>query len=363
MRGSLPIGTIVKGYRVDSVLSAAGNFAAVYLAYDTDAARVARRREKVAGRLQRWKDRYSPAAARTPLDPGPYVALKEYAPRDLSLRQGIDVVARPDKVRVFEWGRDRFKRESEFLSEHSHPNVVAVYDRFSAHGTEYYVMERLHGGSLEGLLDGEGIQVEAQVRAWLLPILNGLASVERRDANHLDISPGNIMFRQPGGDPVLVDFGAARIPGAAQGHSTRFIVDEHFAAPEKFQHGSRELDARCDIYSLGAVANFALTGELPPTGNMRVAGSADMSGAAARRRGERATPELLRAIDRAFAYSPATRFPDATAFAEACTVQRKGMAGIAVPTDPDSGIWVIRLLAAAALLVVLVLALLLMELP
>lgn len=356
MRGNLPTGTVVQGYRIESVLSAAGNFAAVYLAYDTDLARVGRRREKVAGRLQRWKERYSPAAAHTQLDPGPYVALKEYAPRDLSVRHGTNVVAVPEKVRVFEWGRDRFKRESEFLAEHSHPNIVAVYDRFSAHNTEYYVMERLSGGSLEDLL-GRGIQMEAQVRTWLVPLLDGLASVERRDANHLDISPGNIMFRQQGGDPVLVDFGASRIPGTAQGHSTRFIVDEHFAAPEKFHHGSRDLDARCDIYSLGAVANFALTGERPPTGNVRTAGGADMSAAAARRRSERASPDFLRVIDRAYAHSRLSRFPDATAFAEALHSDRSSLTTIVSNGESNGRRRLLLLLVAGALICVVVLVL------
>lgn len=363
MRGNLPIGSILTGYRIESVLSAAGNFAAVYLAYDTDAGRVTRRRERVNGRLERWRGRYGAAAARTVLDPGPYVALKEYAPNGLSMRQGKDILPAPGKERVFDWGRDRFVRESKFLSEHSHPNVVAVYDRFSANRTEYYVMERLVGGSLEDWLQQHGPQDEAQMRGWLMPILEGLASVERRDANHLDISPGNIMFRQVGGDPVLVDFGAARIPGIAQVHSTRLIVDEHFAAPEKFDTGSRQLDSRCDIYSLAAVANFALSGERPPTSNARLSGRSDMSMAAMRRRAEKASPDVLRVIDRAFSQRRDDRYGDATAFAEALRNDRSffrqwDAAGGAAAGEGGSGgtAPIITLLVAAAVIVIIIVA-------
>lgn len=355
-RNSLPPGTTLREYRIERVLSNAGNFSTVYLARDLDEARVQRRRERIAGRLGRWQSRYGPEAARTQIDPGPIVAIKEYAPRNSSRRSGLDVVAAPGQERDFEWGRERFRRESQFLSDHSHPNVVALFDTFSFFGTEYYVMERLTGGSVGDAVRDRGCQNEAMIRSWLMPLLEGLSSVERKGASHLDLSPANVVFRRPGGEPVLVDFGASRLPGAAPNRSSRLVVDDHFAAPEKFKKTSRELDARTDSYSIGAIVNYALTGELPKGGPRRVAGSNEMSQTAAYARAQRASPEFLRVIDRAFSVDPEDRFPDAHSLLEALQGRRTTTLPVVVRPQSSSQILPILLIGGGLALVLLMLA-------
>ncbi len=311
-------GTVINGYRIDGLLSDDGNFAIVYLAFDTDMARVQARRERIAGRLGRWRERYGDAAAQTRIDPGPYVALKEFFPQSFGIRRSRNMVAAAGgQGDVFAWGRERFLRESEFLADHSHPNVVAVFDRFSAHNTEYYVMERLAGGSLKKLVAGGQVQSEAQVLAWMGPILDALGSIERRNANHLDISPSNIMFRTAGGDPVLVDFGAARISGSTPVHKSRLVVTDPYSGPEKYHQTSSRLNASTDVYALGATAFYALSGADPIAGNSRRTDGPPVGSAAFGRIRHNVSERIVHALEKACDLDQSKRFDSAAAFAAA----------------------------------------------
>ena len=148
-----------------------------------------------------------------------------------------------------------------------------------------------------------------------MPVLEGLSSVERRNANHLDLSPSNIMFRSKGGAPVLVDFGASRISGSTPIHPSRLVVNDPFAAPEKYSQTSSHLSSQSDIYSLGAIINFALTGEPPFSSVQRQAGGPAMSDQAANLRRRNASPGFLRAVDTALALDRGQRHGDSRALA------------------------------------------------
>lgn len=330
MSQALPAGTLIKGYRIDGVLSELGNFSLVYRATDSLPDRVAQRRAKIEARRQRWATRYGSWAADAAIDAGPVVAIKEFWPRD-RVRRGLNgrlETAAPDQRKVVAWARRRFIDERAFLGNHSHPNVVALFDMMSAFNTEYYVMEMLTGGSLESLIERTGGQDQHQIMPWLYGVLAALDSVESANANHLDLSPRNILFRSPGHQAVIVDFGAARIGGAPPQGSSQFMIDAHFAAPEKrmFNVSSGKLGAHTDIYSLGAIVNFALCGEPPLGCEMRaIDGNAGgLSATALARRARRASPAFLRIIDQAFAMPMDARFASARAMADALTRQDKG---------------------------------------
>lgn len=359
MRGSLPVGFMLNRYRVESVLSDAGNFGIVYLACDMDHARAKNRADAVAGRLGRWKHptRFGPIDAT--IDPGPIVALKEYAPFDYVERRGTAVIPRARREDVFSWGRDRFVQESEFMAGLSHPNIVALFDLFQANNTAYYVMERLPGGSLADRFRQHGRQREGEVRQWLMPLLRGLESVEHAGGDHLDLSPDNIMFRRSVDEPVLVDFGAARIPDAKQPPGgSRLLVNDSYAAPEKYLRSSRDLTAAADIYSVGAIVQEALIGYPPRAAPDLGSALAAYDPTVARH----ASPELNRALQRALLRDPHARFANAHDFFAAIDVDSSISTSHAiVPYNPNGGDQTNKILAlliiAAILLLVIILAL------
>lgn len=329
MPRELPAGTVINDYRIERLLSNDGNFAIVYLACDTNAERVETRRQRIAGRLTRWRDRYGDYATRTHIDPGPMVALKEYCPLSYGVRRNKNVAAASGQGEVFAWGRERFQRESEFLAEHSHPNVVAVFDHFKANNTEYYVMEQLTGGSLKTIVERSGPQNEATVQKWLLRILDALGSVERRNANHLDISPGNILFRSDG-EAVLVDFGAARISGSSPVHKSRLVVTDPYSPPEKYKHTSSSLDASSDIYALGATVFYALTGREPTASNQRTSEGPPFPAAESAQLRKTVSGRLLRTLEQACALDRSKRFDSSEAFSRAVGVPQE----VTPRTDP-----------------------------
>lgn len=293
---SLPSGTRIAGYRIVRTLSEAGHFSIVYCA--------------------------------VPVSGGSEVALKENFPAGAADRSRNGTMLRVSDRELFAWALERFEREAEFLRRHRHPNLPAVLNApIRANNTSYMAMEYLSGGSLRRRIARAKPQDEAQVRAWLIPILSALESIESVDTSHLDLSPDNIMFR-PTGDPVLVDFGSARIGGIAPTRRTRMITNSGYSAPEKLSRTSRDIDARADVYSLSALANFAMTGHEPGPAQDRMAGRPALPPRSeARRRG---SPAFLAVIDKGFALAMDERHRGAAAFSRALAA----CAPAAAPADP-----------------------------
>ena len=139
------------------------------------------------------------------------VAIKEYMPGDLAVRQGGSQVTAKSTLSKgdFDWGLDRFLSEARTLARFRHPNIVRVNQIFQANNTAYLVMEYAKGQSLDDLLQKSGPLSEEQTKEILSPILDGLTRVHEQGFLHRDIKPGNIIIRDEGG-AVLIDFGAAR---------------------------------------------------------------------------------------------------------------------------------------------------------
>jgi serine/threonine protein kinase len=283
---SLASGTRIGGYRIVRTLSEVGHFSIVYCA--------------------------------VPLRGGGEVALKENYPAGAADRSRSGGALRIRDRELFAWALERFEREAEFLRRHRHPNLVHILEPpIRANDTSYMAMEYLTGGSLRRRVERGGPQDEAQVRVWLIPLLSALESIESVGTSHLDLSPDNIMFRATG-DPVLVDFGSARIGGTAPMRRTRVITNSGYSAPEKLSRTSRDIDARADVYSLAALVNFAMTGLEPGPAQDRLAGRPALPPRiAARRRGSAA---FLAAVDKGFALAVAERHRGARAFADALAV-------------------------------------------
>ena len=146
------------------------------------------------------------------------VAIKEYFPAEVAVRaDGWRVAASSaDRREVFAWGLDRFTEEARSIHRFRHPNVVRVHRYVERAGTAYIVMEYVEGESLQRVLDARGPLPAAAWHRWLDPLLDGLAHVHGQGYLHRDLKPANIVIRAVDGEPVLIDFGAAR--AAARRH-------------------------------------------------------------------------------------------------------------------------------------------------
>jgi serine/threonine protein kinase len=192
------------------------------------------------------------------------VAIKEFFPAgDVARVDGTTVaITNTERTDDYQSGLDRFLKEARTLAGFSHPNIIRVNRYFKAHGTGYMVMDYEEGESLKTWLDKHPLPSEAQIKALLGPILGGLAKVHDAGFLHRDIKPDNIFLRTDG-TPVLLDFGSAR---AAKGPTMRTLtalVTPGYAPFEQYTTKSHQ-GPWSDIYALGGVAFFAVTGENPP---------------------------------------------------------------------------------------------------
>lgn len=162
----------------------------------------------------------------------------------------------------------RFEREVHAMASLAQANVAEVYDYGHTHdGTFYYVMEYLDGLDLDALVSRHGPVPPERAVHLLRQVCAALRAAHRAGLIHRDIKPGNILLCERGGTPdvvKLVDFGLVRELGGSTDDSKltqdgAVVGTPLFMAPEQIA-GAAELDARTDLYSVGVVAYFLLTG-------------------------------------------------------------------------------------------------------
>src|SRR5262249_3592654 len=160
----------------------------------------------------------------------------------------------------------------------THPNTVQIYDYgHAADGTFYYVMEYLPGLTLEELVRQAGPLPPARAIHFLRQICGALEEAPARGLTHRDINTGNVMVCERGGVhdvAKLLDFGLVLPPmGDADGDKLTqdgaITGTPAYLSPEQ-AGGLEAADARSDIYSVGALAYFLLTGRPPFAGRPAV---------------------------------------------------------------------------------------------
>ena len=184
------------------------------------------------------------------------VAIKEYLPTQVAVREGRSVHPRSTDFRdFFEEGMERFLEEAKQLIKfRAHPSIVSCRDFFRANGTAYLVMNFEEGLPLSKLLEvreAEGRPFgEADLLAVIMPLLDGLAQVHEAGVLHRDIKPSNILIRREDEQPVLIDFGAAKREFAKHSKSLAPYTPG-YAAIEQVSEG--RLGTWTDMYGIGAV--------------------------------------------------------------------------------------------------------------
>jgi tRNA A-37 threonylcarbamoyl transferase component Bud32 len=161
----------------------------------------------------------------------------------------------------------RFEREVQITAGLTHPNTVAVFDYGrTPEGVFYYVMEYLDGITLEDLVTSSGPVPEARVLAILRQVCGSLAEAHAAGLVHRDVKPANIFLTCRGGlhDFVKVlDFGLAKAitsqPSASLTSPNTVAGTPLYLSPEAVSQPDR-VDARADVYAIGAVGYYLLTG-------------------------------------------------------------------------------------------------------
>ena len=274
----MPRGTRVREYELADVIGEAG-FAIVYRAWDTT--------------LQRS------------------VAVKEYLPVSMATRSpgSAEVTVGSEAHRdAYKAGLKSFVAEAKLLARFDHPSLLRVYRFWEENGTAYMVMPLYEGPTLEAALAQlDHVPGEAELRAWLKPILNAVALLHDGGVWHQNIGPDRIVLTPVG--PVLFGPGSAAQAIAALEHTPAAALKPGFAAIE--QYGSpaeTKRGAWTDLYALAAVVYAAITGAAPAAAADRLAHDPvrPLSLVAAGLYGER----FLAAIDAAMAVEPERRPQD-----------------------------------------------------
>ena len=194
---------------------------------------------------------------------GVQVAVKEYLPNEIAVRDGTEVHPKSSGDREgFEWGLSRFLDEARTLARFEHPNVVRVRDCFEANNTAYIVMDYEDGEPLDELLQRHGTLTEAQLKRLLLPVVDGLRQVHAAGFLHRDIKPANIFVRRSDESPVLLDFGSARQALGRRSRSVTAIASAGYSPPEQYESDGTQ-GVWTDIYALSALCYRAITGDAP----------------------------------------------------------------------------------------------------
>ncbi len=269
-----------------------------------------------------------------------------YLARDLTLDRLVALKILPPEFANERSLRERFLRETRVAASFSHPNIVPVYSVEDRDGLLAFAMGYVEGESLAERVARSGpLDTRTMVRV-LQDIGYALAYAHGRGVVHRDIKPENIMIERATGRALLMDFGISRpitpcaTPGEGLTRVGEVVGTPEFMSPE--QATGDQVDGRSDLYSLGLVALFALTGTKAISGTsvsqIITRQLTQVPAAAVTMRPD--IPQALgAAIDRCVAKEPDARFPTAEALVEAIDATQ-----LAAPEIPLA----IRLLAQEA---------------
>jgi eukaryotic-like serine/threonine-protein kinase len=254
-----------------------------------------------------------------------------YLARELRLDRRVAIKLLPPERAVQPAARERFLREARTAAQLSHPGIVPIFAVHEVSDFVYFAMAYIDGDTLGRRVRHTGPVPYGAAARLLAEVARALAYAHDRGVVHRDVKPDNILLDQATGRPLVSDFGIARVGTATTTGPQRVVGTAEFMSPEQVL-GER-VDPRSDLYSLGVVGFFALSGELP------FAGPDDMT-VLARQVSDPAPPlasvaphvphRLAEAIDRCLAKDPAARFPNGEALAAELAAALDRRAAVAV---------------------------------
>lgn len=253
--------------------------------------------------------------------------------RDLLLDRSVALKVLPPALGANTEIRERFLREARTAGQLSHPNIVHIHRADERAGFAFFVMGLVDGENLAQRVADRGPLPPADAVRYLREVAWALAYAHARGVIHRDVKPENIMIERGSNRALVTDFGIARVEHS--GHLTsegNVVGTAHYMSPEQVQAGA--LDGRSDLYSLGVVGYFLLSGRLPfegmPPGAVLVA-HATQAPPPLRAVAPQLPVALAEAIERCLAKDPAERFATGEDLAEAL---RRAMEGAISAREP-----------------------------
>jgi serine/threonine-protein kinase len=241
-----------------------------------------------------------------------------YLAREVRLERRVAIKLLPPERSVEPAARERFLREARTAAQLSHPGIVPIFAVDEVRDLVFFAMAYVEGETLGQRVRGDGPLGSKALARLLEEVARALAHAHARGVVHRDVKPDNILLDGATGQALVSDFGIARVDGSNTSAPRRVVGTAAFMSPEQAIGGP--VDARSDLYSLGVVGFFALSGRLPFEGP-------DAVTVLARHVTDPAPPlasvvagvppRLAEVIDRCLSKDPAARYPTGDALADA----------------------------------------------
>lgn len=180
--------------------------------------------------------------------------------------QDVALKVLPPELAAYSQVKSRFLEEAKALAQLDHPNIVHLYNFGQENGSFVLAMQFVHGQTWERMIiEGDGQDWPTATRI-AVDVLRGLEYAHGRGIVHRDMKPSNVLVRDDDGTATVMDFGIAKMTTSTRLTATgQTMGTVRYMSPEQVR--GHEVDARTDIYSLGATLYEAVVGDTPFDGN------------------------------------------------------------------------------------------------